>query len=189
MTQIDKSATRYVVGIMPTLWVFVFLSSLDPSEYLEEWFELDLAVGQVDFIEAASVPLFSTFNLQKNKDKINGPLKLMNINGSTYFTLITSEILGYNVEKLRPSLDICFIFLSKMLIEHLLSILLINVLHITYAKSLTEKFLRIKGLERWLYCVWAIDGQSTGSSSVFQVDELLSAHGLPIDRFTDYRWW
>ena len=63
MTQIDKSATRNVVGIMPTLWVFVFLSPLNPSEYLEEWFELDLAVGQVDFIEAASVPLFSTFNL------------------------------------------------------------------------------------------------------------------------------
>ena len=113
----------------------------------------------------------------------------MIINGSTYFTLITSEILGYNVEQLRPSFDVCFIFLSKMLIEHLLSILLINILHITYAKSLTEKFLRINWLERWLYCVRAIDGQSTGSSSVFQVDKLLGTHGLPIDRFTDNWWW
>ena len=65
----------------------------------------------------------------------------MNIDGSTYFTHITSEILGYNMEKLCPSLDICFIFLSKMLIEHLLSILLIDITYITYAKSLTEKLL------------------------------------------------
>ena len=113
----------------------------------------------------------------------------MNIDGSTYFTHITSEILGYNVEKLRPSLDICFIFLSKMLIEHLLSILLINISYLTYAKPLTEKFLWIDRLERWLYDIRAIDGQSTGSSSIIQVDELFSAHGLPIDRFTYYRWW
>ena len=64
MTQIDESASRYVVGIMPALRVFVFLSYLDPFEYLEERFEFYLAVGQVDFIETASVALLSTFNLQ-----------------------------------------------------------------------------------------------------------------------------
>ena len=186
MTQINESTSWNVVRIMPTLRILVFLSLLDPLEYLEEWFELDLAVGQVDFVEAASVPLFPTFNLQNNKEKHYGPLKFIN---DTYFSLVTCEILSYNVEKLRPSLDIGFIFLGKMFIEHLLSILLLDIIHISDAKSLTEKLLRIDGLPWWLHGVRAVDEKPTGSSSAIQIDELFWAHGLPIDRFTDNRWW
>ena len=45
MSQIDESSSRYVVSIVSTLRVLVFLSPLDPPEYLEERFEFDLAVG------------------------------------------------------------------------------------------------------------------------------------------------
>ena len=48
-------------------------------------------------------------------------------NTCTYFPLVTREFLSYNMENLCSFLNIGYIFLREMLIEHLLSILLADI--------------------------------------------------------------
>ena len=63
VTQVDEGAARDVVGIVPAVWILIFVSLLDPLEDLEERLEFNLSIGQVNLLQAALTSLTSTFNL------------------------------------------------------------------------------------------------------------------------------
>ena len=63
MTQIDKSATWDIKGVVPAVRVSVFPFFLDPFEDLEERFKLDLSISQIDLLKAFLVPLAPTLRL------------------------------------------------------------------------------------------------------------------------------
>ena len=69
VTQIDKSATWDIKGIVPAVRVSVFPFSLDPFEDLEERFKLDLSISQIDLFEAFLVPLAPTFRLYVSQNQ------------------------------------------------------------------------------------------------------------------------
>ena len=63
VTQVDEGAARDVIGIVPTVWILIFVSLLDPLEDLEERLEFNLSIGQVNLLQAALISLTSTFIL------------------------------------------------------------------------------------------------------------------------------
>ena len=70
MSQIYKSSPRIIEGVVPSVRVLIFVSLLNPLEYLEEGLELNFAVSQVDVFEAALVAFSAAFNLN-SKDKVS----------------------------------------------------------------------------------------------------------------------
>jgi len=65
VAQVDEGATWDVEGVVPAVRVLILEGLLNPLEDLEERFEFDLAVGQVDIFQAALVSLTPTFSLAK----------------------------------------------------------------------------------------------------------------------------
>ena len=59
---------------MPAIRVIVFERLLNPLEYLEERFKLNLAICEVDVFEAALVSFTPTFRL--NQDDKNSQVRL-----------------------------------------------------------------------------------------------------------------
>jgi len=90
VTQINKSATWDIKGIVPAVRVSVFPFSLDPFEDLEERFKLDLSISQIDLFEAFLVPLAPTLRLAYR----------------------TGEITGNNIEKLGTTFDLGHAFFA-----------------------------------------------------------------------------
>ena len=70
MTKVNEGATGDIKGIVPAIRVLVLPRPLDPLEDLEEGLELDLAVSQVDILEATFSPLTPALQLDKNSNFI-----------------------------------------------------------------------------------------------------------------------
>ena len=63
VAQIDKSTAWDVEGIVPTIWVFIFLCLLYPLKDLENRLEVNFTVSQTDLVQVLGIALTTTFSL------------------------------------------------------------------------------------------------------------------------------